>query len=120
MSISVAAPQVWTDGKRHLWWLGTLPMITPLLSGVFALLTGIQLSWWIGVLVIFGLIPLIDGLIGEDTSNPPESAVPDLEKQPYYRFIVYSCAVLSVLSLIVTAWMAVHGVDWIMAGAWSS
>ncbi|BCQ61985.1 hypothetical protein PBOI14_37350 [Pseudomonas sp. Boi14] len=66
--------------------------------------------------MIFGLIPLIDGLMGEDASNPPESAVPDLEKQPYYRFIVYSCAVLSVLSLVVTAWMAISGVDWIIAG----
>jgi len=116
MTVSVAAPGVWTDGKRHLWWLGTLPMITPLLAGLFALTTGVQVFWWSGVVVIFGLIPMIDGLMGEDASNPPESAVPDLEKQPYYRFIVYSCAVLSVLSLVVTAWMAVSGVDWIIAG----
>lgn len=116
MTVSVAAPGVWSDGKRHLWWLGTLPMITPLLAGLFALISGVQVFWWSGVLVIFGLIPLIDGLLGEDASNPPESAVPDLEKQPYYRFIVYSCAVLSVLSLVVTAWMAVRGVDWIIAG----
>ncbi|BCQ61984.1 hypothetical protein PBOI14_37340 [Pseudomonas sp. Boi14] len=44
MTVSVAAPGVWTDSKRHLWWLGTLPMITPLLSGIFALTTGCKCS----------------------------------------------------------------------------
>lgn len=116
MSVSVAVPNTWADGKRHLWWLGTLPMITPILAGLFALSVGIPALWWSGVVVIFGLIPLIDGLLGEDTSNPPETVVPDLEKQTYYRWIVYSCAVLACVSMVVTAWMAVSGVDWLIGG----
>lgn len=31
---------------------------------------GVQQLWWVGVLVIFGLIPLIDGLLGEDVNEP--------------------------------------------------
>lgn len=116
MSVSVAVPSTWADGKRHLWWLGTLPMITPILAGLFALSVGIPALWWSGVVVIFGLIPLIDGLLGEDTSNPPETVVPDLEKRTYYRWIVYSCAVLACVSMVVTAWMAVSGVDWLIGG----
>ncbi len=88
MNSILVAPGVWTDSKRHLWWLGALPMVTPVLSGVLALVTGIQSLWWIGVVVIFGLIPMIDGLLGEDHSNPPETIVPDLEKQTYYRWII--------------------------------
>jgi alkane 1-monooxygenase len=116
MNASVAASAAWSDSKRHLWWLGTLPMATPLLAGLFALTTGVQALWWSGVVVIFGLIPLIDGLLGEDTSNPPESMVPDLEQQHYYRWIVYSCVWLVCLSLVVTAWLATGGIDWIAAG----
>ncbi len=26
MNQTLAAPRVWTDGKRHLWWLGILPL----------------------------------------------------------------------------------------------
>ncbi|MDP2145950.1 MAG: alkane 1-monooxygenase, partial [Pseudomonas sp.] len=66
MNQTLAAPHVWTDGKRHLWWLGIMPLATPLLSGALAITTGVQQLWWVGVLVIFGLIPLIDGLLGED------------------------------------------------------
>ncbi|NWD46544.1 alkane 1-monooxygenase [Pseudomonas gingeri] len=116
MNSTLAAPGIWTDGKRHLWWLGTLPMATPLLSGIFAIITGVQSLWWSGVLVIFGLIPMIDGLLGEDRSNPPETIVPDLEKQTYYRWIIYACVALMCLSVISTAWMAVSGIDWIIGG----
>ncbi|WP_248745925.1 alkane 1-monooxygenase [Pseudomonas sp. MWU12-2037] len=116
MSASLVAPGIWTDGKRHLWWLGALPMATPLLSGLFALTTGIQSLWWSGVLVIFGLIPMIDGLFGEDRNNPPETMVPDLEKQTYYRWIIYTCVALVTLSMISTAWLAAGGIDWLIGG----
>jgi len=65
MNQTLAAANVWADGKRHLWWLGIMPLATPLLSGALAITTGVQQLWWVGVLVIFGLIPLIDGLLGD-------------------------------------------------------
>ena len=116
MNQTLAAPRVWTDGKRHLWWLGILPLATPLLSGVLAITTGIQQLWWVGVLVIFGLIPLIDGLLGEDVSNPPESAVSHLESQRYYRWIIYTGVLLVIASFVMTGWLAAGGIDWIIGG----
>ena len=102
MNQTLAAPSIWTDGKRHLWWLGIMPLATPLLSGALAITTGVQQLWWVGVLVIFGLIPLIDGLLGEDVSNPPESAVSHLESQRYYRWIVYTGVLFVISSVVIT------------------
>jgi alkane 1-monooxygenase len=39
--------------------------------------------------VVFGVIPVIDLLIGDDRANPPEEAVPALQASPYYRWITY-------------------------------
>ncbi|MPQ87099.1 alkane 1-monooxygenase [Pseudomonas sp. MAFF 730085] len=116
MNQTPATAYRWTDGKRHLWWLGILPLATPLLSGALAISTGIQPLWWVGVLVIFGVIPLIDGLLGEDRSNPPESAVSQLESQRYYRWIVYTGVLFVILSVVVTGWLAAGGIDWIING----
>ncbi|PHN26085.1 alkane 1-monooxygenase [Pseudomonas sp. ICMP 460] len=116
MNQTLATAHRWTDGKRHLWWLGILPLATPLLSGALAISTGLQPLWWVGVLVIFGVIPLIDGLLGEDRSNPPESAVSQLESQRYYRCIVYTGVLLVILSVVITGWLAAGGIDWIING----
>ena len=116
MNPTLAAPTVWADGKRHLGWLGIMPLATPLLSGALAISTGIQSLWWVGVLVIFGLIPLIDGLLGEDVSNPPESAVGHLESQRYYRWIVYTGVLLVISSVVITGWLAAGGIEWIIQG----
>ncbi|MCF5076304.1 alkane 1-monooxygenase, partial [Pseudomonas syringae] len=45
MNQTLAAPTAWADGKRHLWWLGIMPLATPLLSGALAISTGIQQLW---------------------------------------------------------------------------
>ena len=116
MNQTLAAATVWSDGKRHLWWLGIMPLATPLLSGALAITTGVQQLWWVGVLVIFGLIPLIDGLLGEDVSNPPESAVSHLESQRYYRWIVYTGVLFVISSVVITGWLAAGGIDWIING----
>jgi hypothetical protein len=116
MNQTLAAPSVWADGKRHLWWLGIMPLATPLLSGALAISTGVQQLWWVGVLVIFGLIPLIDGLLGEDVSNPPESAVGHLESQRYYRWIVYTGVLFVIASVVITGWLAAGGIAWIIDG----
>lgn len=79
----------WTDAKRSLWLLGVLTLLLPLASIGLALTTGVSLFWWFAPLFVFGVIPLLDWLLGEDASNPPESAVPALEAQRYYRWVVY-------------------------------
>jgi alkane 1-monooxygenase len=39
-------------------------------------------------ILVHGVIPALDRLIGEDPSNPPEDAVRDLEKDKYYDRVV--------------------------------
>jgi len=82
----------WTDGKCYLWMLGALPNTLPIIAAVSALATGWHPLWWAGPFIVFTIIPLLDFLIGDDRDNPPEDVVPVLEKQRYYRRIVYPAA----------------------------
>ena len=40
---------------------------------------------WLPLMFTYGVAPLLDLALGSDTSNPPESAVPQLEADAYYR-----------------------------------
>lgn len=81
-------PGTWHD--RYRWWW--------LLSPAFPALVWLNLvkyqatgqAWWLWVssLVMYGLIPLLDTLLGVDTANPPEQSVPALEQDRWYRAIV--------------------------------
>src|SRR5690554_2204590 len=80
----------WKDPKRYLWLMG------PALPGIgLAALTGYALApkklkalAWTGPALVHGIIPALDRAIGEDKSNPPESAVQSLEQDKYYDRIV--------------------------------
>lgn len=89
MTTSTLPTAEWADKKRSLWMLGFLMPTLPFVGGLIAQTTGWGLFWWFGPLFVYGAIPLLDWLIGEDSSNPPEAMVPTLEKDRYYRWIVY-------------------------------
>jgi len=79
------------DRKRWGWLLSVLgPGLAAV--GTVAHTLGASSLWWFAVpLVLFYLVvPLADWLIGEDLTNPPESAVSALEADPYYRGILYA------------------------------
>lgn len=78
------------DRKRHLW-LASLIVPTTALAGPLAYLVVGQ-AWvlWVPLLFYYGVMPLLDIVIGEDRSNPPEAIVPQLEDDPYYRYITYA------------------------------
>ncbi|WP_063533355.1 alkane 1-monooxygenase [Burkholderia sp. MSMB1589WGS] len=89
MAIRQPASADWTDTKRYWWLLGALTITLPLLAALLALSTGWHIFWWFGPLFAFGVIPVLDLLIGVDSENPPESIVPRLESDRYYRHVVY-------------------------------
>jgi alkane 1-monooxygenase len=68
-------------------------VVGPALSTTWAVAhtLGATSLWWFGVstLVFYGIVPAIDAWLGEDLTNPPESAVPALEADGYYRRILY-------------------------------
>lgn len=89
------------DGKRYAW---LMSLLLPAVLGsapLFYLWTGSVAAMWIPVLLVYGLIPLLDRVIGEDLSNPPEEVVPLLEADGFYRWAAYA--------LVPVLWVAFLG-----------
>ncbi|KVO61608.1 alkane 1-monooxygenase [Burkholderia ubonensis] len=103
----------WSDGKRYLWLLGALTITLPILAAQLALSTGIHVFWWFGPLFAFGVIPILDTLIGDDRDNPPENVVPRLEKDRYYRLIVYLATLVEYVAFFAGVWIVgTHTLAW--------
>ncbi len=67
--------------------------------------TGWGLFWWLGPLWVFVVIPLVDALLPEDRSNPPEWAVPALEADRYYRWCTYLFLPIQLAGFVYGAWL---------------
>lgn len=108
----------WTDGKYYLWLLSpAIPVLVLVALGLFQW-TGLTVFAWGGPILLYGIIPLLDWLIGVDRNNAPESAVEQLENNLYYRGIVYAYIPTQVLATIWGAWLSVQsGTNpWELAG----
>ena len=90
----------WTDPKRYLWLFGLVVPTVPFLAWGLVELTGLGVMWWLGPAVVFGLIPLLDQVIGKDSANPPDSLLKALEEDRYYRWCIYLFLPLQFASLI--------------------
>lgn len=99
----------WSDGKRYLWLLS--PMIPVLALAGFALFlaTGWGVFTWSAFILLYGVIPLLDWLVGVDQNNPPESVVRALEEDRYYRNIVFAFVPMQYVVTALGAWLAVRG-----------
>jgi len=109
----------YVDKKRFAWLLSVVgPAIA--LVGTVAV-SGFGVSSWIlffPLVFYYFFVPFLDFLIGEDTSNPPESAIEALEDDAYYRWITYAtipilwiavifnCIFLCTSSLTTLEWLA--------------
>ena len=95
------------DRKRPAWLLSVLAP-TFVGSGPLLVYLSGQPGWaWAPVIFLYGLVPLLDLLLGEDRSNPPESAVPALEADPYYRWVTYATVPVLWLAFIGSIWYLV-------------
>ena len=45
--------------------------------------------WFFGPLLVFGVFPILDIVIGVDPTNPPDSVLKWLEQDRYYRWCTY-------------------------------
>ena len=92
------------DRKRYAWLLSVLAPTFVGSGPLLVHLTG-QAAWaWAPLLFIYGLVPLLDGLLGEDRSNPPESAVPALEADRYYRWVTYATVPVLWAAFVAAIW----------------
>ena len=101
------------DGKRYLWFLSFIPPVVPILSYWLYLVTGSALTTLIPFFYIFGLIPLLDALIGEDQHNPPAEVVAAMEADSYYLMLARAAVPLLWLNFIATvAFVGTHQLPW--------
>ena len=103
----------WRDRKRPAWLMSLLVPCTVGIGPALMLISGQLWTLWLPAVFFYGLAPLIDRWLGEDQSNPPESAVPALDADPYYRWITYLLVPLLWASFIFSAWfVATQALPW--------
>lgn len=113
MAMNDESASSWSDSKRYLWLLGALTITLPILAAQLALSTGLHVFWWFGPLFAFGVIPILDTLIGDDRDNPPDAVVPHLERERYYRFIVYLATLVEYVAFFACVWIVgTHALAW--------
>ena len=107
------------DKKRFAWLFSVAGPAVSLVGTVAVSSFGIG-SWILFFPLVFYyfFVPLLDFLIGEDTSNPPEASIAALEADAYYRWITYAtipilwiavifnCIFLCTSTLTVMEWIA--------------
>nr|WP_284236147.1 alkane 1-monooxygenase [Mycolicibacterium sp. TUM20984] len=95
----------WRDPKRYLWLLGLLVPTVFVVAWLGAYLTGAGIFWWLGPIVTFGILPVLDYAVGPDAANPPESALARLEDDRFYRWATYLYLPIQYSSLVLACWL---------------
>ena len=102
-------PATWRDPKRYAWLLGLLVPLLPFMAWGLVEATGLGVLWFWGPIFVFAVMPLLDTVIGKDSSNPPDSVVKWLEHDRFYRWCTYIYIPLQYVALVGGAWLLVGG-----------
>lgn len=102
------------DGKRYLYILSLfLPTVPMLAYGLYFWTHGALYTTLIPVLFIFGLVPLVDAILGEDTNNPPAEVVGAMEADQFYRYLAFATVPVFWASFIATvAFVGTQHLPW--------
>lgn len=98
--------EVFVDDKRSLWAMSVFYALFPLLGIALHGWTGNQWMLLAPLLLSYLVAPIVDWLVGEDTSNPPEVVVKALEEDWYYRSLTMVTVPLHFVALIAAAYWA--------------
>ena len=93
------------DRKRYAWLLSVFVPFFVGAGGLLVLATGEAWTAWLPVAFLYLAVPVLDWLLGEDRSNPPESAVPALEADRYYRWITYAGVPTLWITFVASVWL---------------
>ncbi|HEV7875051.1 MAG TPA: fatty acid desaturase [Nocardioides sp.] len=108
-TVPAGSTERWRDPKRYLWLIGlVVPTLAFLAYGLWAA-TGLGVFFWIGPIVILGIVPALDLLVGLDRSNPPEDMIEALEQDRYYRWITYAFLPIQYLGFVGAFWLIANG-----------
>jgi alkane 1-monooxygenase len=104
-----SAPRVWRDGKRYMWPSALAVPVLPIVSYGVASHSGNEIFWWLTPFLIFGVIPVVDGIIGDDGGNPPEELVKALQEDRYYRWMTFLYLPIHFGGLVLGCWAFTRG-----------
>ncbi len=79
----------YVDRKRWFWLLSVAYPLQAFIPIWLHASTGNELWFFLPLLTNYVVAPLLDWLIGEDTNNPPEEVVMQLDRDTYYRRLTY-------------------------------
>lgn len=96
----------YADGKRWLWvlgtaWISAVPLVSAL---IYFALGGPVWAVLLPLIHTYVLIPVLDGVVGEDWHNPPEEVVPAMTADRFYTWIAYAAVPFSYVNLIGAMW----------------
>ena len=107
-----APTDAWRDRKRYLWLMGLIPptavFVATGLVWAFNQLGWTAVSpvwWWIGALLVYGLLPVLDRFFGRDGQNPPDEVMEQLENDKYYRYCTYAYIPFQLTSLVLACYL---------------
>ncbi|WP_229401314.1 alkane 1-monooxygenase [Micromonospora okii] len=92
MSAAVQAtipPAAWRDSRKPFWPLALLVPGLPFMAWLLWRDVAGGWVWWLPVVAVFVMIPVVDLLVGDSVTNPPDEAVPRLSGDGYYRWLTY-------------------------------
>lgn len=104
--------------KKIGYWIWLVPVLGIPLSYYWSLGSTHADAWaYLVVSVVFGLIPLLDLLVGRDPANPDEAVqVPAMEKQAYYRMLSLASVPMLLGMLAWSGWVFVDYQAWSWVG----
>jgi alkane 1-monooxygenase len=104
--------------KKVGYWIWLIPVLGIPLSYHWSVGSAHADAWaWLVITVVFGVIPLLDFVVGRDPANPDErDQVPALEAQGYYRLLSLATVPLLLAMLVWSAWIFVSYAGWSWVG----
>jgi alkane 1-monooxygenase len=104
--------------KKVAYWLWLLPVALVPLSYYLGQNSAHADAWaFLVPALIFGLMPLLDALLGRDPANPEESLqVPAMENDRYYRLLTLACVPVLLGMLGWSGWVLAHNQTWSWIG----
>ena len=81
------------------------------MSWLAVVVTGLNCFWWLGALLTFVVVPLLDQLVGPDTTT--DNNYVDLDDDRFYRWVVYLFLPGQYLSLVFACWVYSGG-GWVV------
>ncbi len=92
------------DNKKYWWPLATILALLPVFGIALYKETGTPIWLWLTPIFFYGIVPFIEVAFGEDESNPPREAIPQLRDDKFYRWSAFAGLPFVYTSWVVGAW----------------